>query len=384
MGGTTRLAAAPAIILALATLPAAAQGGDCSTAAATCADRIAPSCLSRVGAGAFAAAPSIEPQSDAAADCQRQFTAYRSCLADFAQQCGGAPAAQNQAPAPNFSGDGLTMTTVWDAIKDSDNLAALESFANTYPGTPLAALAQSRAAELRDAAAEAEQARAARSPAPPPTDRRVGAGAAMMAPGVDQVQLTAQQIFQRYAFCLDSRGDPNSTMMVGSALLLNLADPMRDMKMMHQGIIDDAALFHIANASQGENACVATAVAEVSELSPEIATAFAQSLQAGEEALFEMILQRPIIGAVNRRLYDMMIASSQSFLNAVTAAQGRMMRLGGVTQDEMQDLRGETKAAFDAWSDARANVLGVFPAYIFPKPQDVMRCDWADDVLRCE
>lgn len=131
-----------------------AGGEICGAPGETCAALIAPECLSRFGAG------SIESGADdrtaaIVPECGVQLARYRSCLASISELCSptatapGGPAATVARPAD--------MLGVWAEIKDGGDADAFEAFARNFPGTALAAIAESRAEALR--AAEAETAR---------------------------------------------------------------------------------------------------------------------------------------------------------------------------------------------------------------------------------
>lgn len=141
-----------ALGLAFAAVPSAllAQSSICADPTTFCQKQLSPGCLERIGAGSIAA--------DASLGCDAELDAYRDCLGLVASQC---DAAADPTTGTRGAGDAATMTAIWGEVKDSGDVAALRSFAETYPGTPLAALAISRAAALEGAAAGGNPMRAA-------------------------------------------------------------------------------------------------------------------------------------------------------------------------------------------------------------------------------
>ena len=125
--------------LAASPMPAMAQSSLCAEPTAFCQRQLSPACVNRLGAGSIA--------TEAPAVCDAELNNYRECLALVASQCGATD--DSAGGASRGAGDAATMTMIWNEVKDSGDVAALESFAETYPGTPLAALARRKVDELR-------------------------------------------------------------------------------------------------------------------------------------------------------------------------------------------------------------------------------------------
>lgn len=133
---------------------ARAQGAVCDNPGAFCSRSFDNRCLSRVGAGVLGVDPGDDPL-----NCQAEIAAYRDCLSLVAAQCprGDAPATSASA-APVARGSAIE---VWREIKSIEDADVLESFADSYPGSPLAVLARKRATALRAAASRGQTIEAA-------------------------------------------------------------------------------------------------------------------------------------------------------------------------------------------------------------------------------
>lgn len=121
----------------------------CLSPSETCIAFLPPECLQRSAAGAL----DVE-QAEA---CDARLGDYRACIASIVRLCNAAepkaetePVSQESRPAPPpAAGDPVQ---VWNAVKDSGDVEALDAFASSYPTHPLSVLARNRADALRRAA----------------------------------------------------------------------------------------------------------------------------------------------------------------------------------------------------------------------------------------
>lgn len=140
--------------LLFASAPAQGQDGVCVSPTRYCAQSLDAVCLSRFGAG-------VEPREDGqeelspqqrvtqAQACRAELDLYKDCLSLVAAQC---PAAIAGAPALAPAEPGAVKPDplkVWAEIKGAKAPEVFDAFAKDYPGSPLAALATAKAAELR-------------------------------------------------------------------------------------------------------------------------------------------------------------------------------------------------------------------------------------------
>lgn len=123
---------ATALLGALLAAPAAAQSIDCANPA--CETKLSPACLQRVGAGSL-------PAGDA---CGAEQAAYVACLTAVAEQCAAAATPQKSGCGPEDA------QQLYAELQDSQDAAALETFAKACPGSPQAAIASMRAERLRE------------------------------------------------------------------------------------------------------------------------------------------------------------------------------------------------------------------------------------------
>ncbi|MBX2855125.1 MAG: caspase family protein [Rhodobacteraceae bacterium] len=130
-----------ALAALLFTASASAQEVDCSDAAGSCGKRIPAPCLQRVGAAPIGIndGPDLKAQ-----ECGISFADYNDCLTEVVLTCAPATAAE-LAPRSSAPPD---MMAMWELVKDSEDPFVLTSFAEEYPGTLLATIAQRQADKL--------------------------------------------------------------------------------------------------------------------------------------------------------------------------------------------------------------------------------------------
>ena len=374
--------------------PAAAQEL-CANPAKTCSENLSPDCLGRVGAGSLAAG--VTP-SDAVTACGDEFNAYRACLSRAAQECTAArpPAVAATPPAP-ASSDDATMLAIWNEIKNSGDVATLESFAEAYDGRPLAALARSKAASLRaggghnaapapeagagaDTAAQAEALELAGRKLGEKLNEKAqameGAEADAM---VQAAALEADEVLKTFSACSDATGDRASEAVVERVLLDGPQDARAAKKLNNPATFDDELLSHVLKAGQGEEACVAAMIEDLSRISPEMLMGVSETFEEYETLLLTATEDRPKVGEVNTEAQNL-LANAQNNLVGALAVMNLRLRLG---VDVPQDTRIALEDSIEAWGDTREELVDALPDHLQDLAPRIVRCHWAGEAMRC-
>ena len=375
------------LISGLTVVEAASAQEFCADPAKSCRDGLSQSCLGRVGAGSLAVG--VAP-SDATADCAAEFDAYRACLSRAAAECGAARRPET-APRQAAGGD-ATMLAIWNEIKDSGDAAALESFADSYDGNPLAALARSRAAALRsDAAAPApapnpgadaedqENAQKLMELATQLGERLKAAQTPTGEGGLEILLAEVHGILQDFSACTESTGDAASAAVIDQVFLEDLEDPQISAKLSDPTPFSDEILVHLVRSSAGEAACVASMVERMSVVTPEGLAAVAELFEEFEDLQLSALEERPSIGQVNTGFQSLLLNFQKNLLGALSITQIRL-QMGAEAPD---DTRVMIQDMLEAWADAREAYHDEFPTHLQVSPPEIVRCRWAGAVMRC-
>lgn len=392
----------------------------CANPTKSCRDGLAPECLDRIGAGALPTGQAVQQTTG----CLEVFEAYRACLSRAVLECrpgttARLPASTQPSTTENASTDDATMLAIWNEIKDSGDIASLESFASAYDGKPLAALARSRAASLRSGeeggsptgqarpeVAGAEAARTGEASQSEPLDdpeeitnklkalqqllaimEGDGSGLqgsdAAVSPQAEQqanaAVIEVVAIINKYSGCSDQAGDLESKAVFEKLFIKGVDDPLIDQKLAISTQIDDAILVHMIQSGDVLGDCVARLIEGLSTVSPEVLIVLTELLDAVEILTIDAVEDRPTVGHMNLQFKN----SVEGFQNSLgVALQVMQLRIrAGLSVPE--DTRVRAEDLLEDWGDLREELHDTFPSNLGVKPPPVVRCRWAGEAMRC-